>query len=227
MIVSISLSEVMYVEFYLKSQGSSSESLDKANLLRLLRVSRVVRVFNKLEDLHRILSAIKASVSPVPSAFLLFAVVLSIYAIVACNLFLQNSDPELQQRISTHYGSFSRAFVSLLGVATGFDSWTYEVEFLGGSEWELAPLPTHVLPSDVSSCGVCAGLSLSRCLSLSCSLSPSLSLSLTHTFSLSLCTLSLTVRCRHLGLGRSRWLSARGPRTWISRLFPRPDRRAC
>ena len=186
MIVSISLSEVMYVEFYLKSQGSSSESLDKANLLRLLRVSRVVRVFNKLEDLHRILSAIKASVSPVPSAFLLFAVVLSIYAIVACNLFLQNSDPELQQRISTHYGSFSRAFVSLLGVATGFDSWTYEVEFLGGSEWELAPLPTHVLPSDVSSCGVCAGLSPSRCLSLSCFLSLSLSLSHTHTHSLSL-----------------------------------------
>ena len=41
------------------------------------------------------------------------------------------------------------------------------------------------------------------------------------------CTLSLTGRCWYLGLGRCRWLSARGPRTWISRLFPRPDRRAC
>ena len=138
-IVSVSLFEVMYVEIFLKFQSTSSnpngKSLD-TNLLRMLRIFRVVRVFNKLEDLHRILSAIRATVSPVLSAFLLFAVILSIYAIVACNLFRQNLDPELQQRISSHYGTFSRSFVSLLGVATGFDSWTNEVRFLGGGELE-------------------------------------------------------------------------------------------
>ena len=144
-IVSFSIFEVLYVDFYVKSQGSdpNGKNLD-LNLLRLLRIFRVVRVFNKLEDLHRILTAVKASVSPVLSAFLLFAVVLSIYAIVACNLFLNNPDPELQDRITLYYGSFSRAFVSLLGVATGFDSWTNEVRFLGGGDLDASGLAFYI-----------------------------------------------------------------------------------
>ena len=143
-IVSVSLFEVCYVDLYLASSGSESEGtgLD-LNLLRLLRIFRVVRIFNKLKDLNRIMTAMRDSLAPVLSAFLLLTVVLGIYAIMATHLFghgdkaSEASEAErdsFEQHLFDYYGSFTRAFLSLLGVATGFDSWTSEVRFLGGDE---------------------------------------------------------------------------------------------
>ena len=135
-IVSVSLFEVFYVDLYLASipGNSNGPGLD-LNLLRLLRIFRVVRVFNKLKVLQKILVAMQESFAPVLSTFVLLAVVLSIYAIVATNVFRDKAaevnDDAFEEHLSAYYGSFFKAFVSLLGVATGYDSWTAEVRFLG------------------------------------------------------------------------------------------------
>lgn len=128
-IVSVSLFEVLYVDLYLASVRRDSEGVGlDVNLLRVLRIFRVVRVFNKLKVLNKILVAMRESLAQVLWTLVLLAVVLSIYAIVATNLF---RDKATEPEGSEYYGSFFNAFVSLLGVATGYDSWTAEVRRLG------------------------------------------------------------------------------------------------
>ena len=90
-------------------------------VLRLLRVFRIVRIFNKLEDMKRILSANVQAFGPVANAFLLFLVLVSIYAVIAVNIFDTGSrECDLDGGC---FGSFSLSFYTLMGIATG-ESWT-------------------------------------------------------------------------------------------------------
>ena len=127
-IVLFSIFEMLYVDYGL---GSTDQSGPDVNVLRLVRIFRVVRIFNKLTSMRRIIDAMFYSLTPVLSAFLLTFLLVSIYAIVACNIFVEKY-PHAQ----VYFGSFSLAFISLLGVATG-DSWTEEVRAMSNDGGEI------------------------------------------------------------------------------------------
>ena len=71
-VVIFSLSDAIYV---LSGGGGNGLSV-----VRMARVFRVVRIFHKLEDMKRILNANVAALGPVLNAFLLFLVIISMYA---------------------------------------------------------------------------------------------------------------------------------------------------
>jgi len=72
--------------------------------------------------MRRILSANVSAFGPVINAILLFVVTLAIYAVIAVNIF-DNGDGGKCFQDGACFSSFSVAFYSLLGVATG-ESWT-------------------------------------------------------------------------------------------------------
>ena len=74
--------------------------------------------------MKRILSANMAAMGPVSNAFLFLLVIVSIYAVMAVNLFAVSteSDPDCNQDRGC-FRSFSYSFFTLLGIATG-ESWT-------------------------------------------------------------------------------------------------------
>jgi len=72
------------VDAYFVINGGQGNS---RSVLRLLRIFRVVRIYNKLEDMKRIFNATLSAFIPLINAFVLFAVVVSIYAVMAVNLF--------------------------------------------------------------------------------------------------------------------------------------------
>jgi hypothetical protein len=104
-IVGVSVFDALYV-----LSGGHGSGL---NILRLIRIFRIFRIFNKLDSMHRIMHAILAAFGPMLNAFLLFVVVISIYSVIAVNLFRKYSHE--------HFQSFSLSFYTLLGVATGED----------------------------------------------------------------------------------------------------------
>ena len=130
-IVLFSIFEVLYVDYGLGSTTPEGQSGLDVNMLRLVRIFRVVRIFNKLRSMRRIIDAMIYSLTPVLSAFLLSFLLVSIYAIVACNIFV-----EKYSHAKIYFGSFSLAFISLLGVATG-DSWTEEVRAMSNDSGQI------------------------------------------------------------------------------------------
>ena len=72
--------------------------------------------------MRRILSANVSAFGPVINAILLFVVTLAIYAVIAVNIFDSGDGGKCSQDGGC-FSSFSVAFYSLLGVATG-ESWT-------------------------------------------------------------------------------------------------------
>ena len=111
-IVCLSIFDAAYV-----LSGGSGKGL---NVLRLLRIFRIFRIFNKLDNMRRIMLAILGAMGPVLNAFLLFAVVISIYAVVGVNLFAKHGHHA--------FSSFSLSFYTLLGIAAGED-WTMYARF--------------------------------------------------------------------------------------------------
>jgi len=72
----------------------------------------------------------------VVSSILLFLVLTSIYAVLSVSFLGKppaHADSGQQAYASTRYASFSKAFVTLLGIATGFDSWTDAVRVYDSS----------------------------------------------------------------------------------------------
>ena len=67
-----------------------------------------VRIFNKLHNMRRILTATFAASAAMMNAFLLFVVIISIYSVMAVNLFSSHVDHP--------FTSFSRSFYTLLGM---------------------------------------------------------------------------------------------------------------
>ena len=95
-------------------EGEGGAAGMDVNLLRLMRVFRVLRIANKLQSMQKVLGALVASLKPVVSALLLLFIIAGLYAVVGCNLFATRY-PNAEE----DFGSFSRAFISLLGIATG------------------------------------------------------------------------------------------------------------
>lgn len=123
-VVMVSVVDAGYV---LTDPGGNNDN--NMSVLRLLRVFRIVRIFNKLEDMKRILNANLTAMSPVMNAFLLFAVIISIYAVMAVNMFEEFNNRE-------NFRSFSTSFYTLLGVATG-ENWTTFINSLTRVEGEI------------------------------------------------------------------------------------------
>ena len=90
------------------------------SVLRLMRIFRIVRIFNKLENMKKILNANVAAFGPVLNAFLLFGVVLSIFSVIAVNLFFDTPG-----NLQGSFESFTSAFITLLGITTGEEWSTY------------------------------------------------------------------------------------------------------
>jgi len=109
------------VEVVLIDLSPTEASGPDVNVLRLLRIFRVLRIIGKMRSMKRITDAIQCSITPVASAMLLSFVVLSIYSILGVNLFAHK-----YPHADEYFGSYSLAFIGLLGIATG-DSWTFEV----------------------------------------------------------------------------------------------------
>jgi len=80
--------------------------------------------------------AVTSSLHAVLSAFLLFAVLVCIYAVIGVNILGTPSsydDDGMKEHATMHYGTFTAAFVTLLGIGTGYDSWTAEVRVFQNS----------------------------------------------------------------------------------------------
>ena len=131
-VVGISIFDVIYTAT-VRSEDTGAD----VKLLRVMRVVRVVRVFNKFEAMRRIIHAINDSIFPVLSAFLLVFVIISLYSILAVQTLERTSEEtpteeyeEAMEHYLLFYSSFSQSCVSLLGIATGSDSWTNAVKKL-------------------------------------------------------------------------------------------------
>ena len=82
-------------------------------MLRMFRIFRIMRH----ESVVRILAALGKSSRPVLTSLGLCFVLMAIYAILGVNLF-SHKYPHAEE----YFGSFSLAFITLLGISTG-DSW--------------------------------------------------------------------------------------------------------
>ena len=78
-VVLFSVFEVIAMK--LQSLGHSIPSMD-LHILKLLRIFRIIRVFNKLEAMQRIVTALACALDSVVNVFLIFWIILSIYAII-------------------------------------------------------------------------------------------------------------------------------------------------
>jgi len=145
LVVLLSVVEVVVVDLS-PTEGSGPG----VNVLRMLRVFRVFRIVSKMRSMKRITEAIQCSIKPVASAMLLSFVVLSIYSILGVNLFAHR-----YPHADEYFGSYSLAFVGLLGIATG-DSWTFEVRAMTTGphlDWQVVCRPMPCLaayPSEAS-----------------------------------------------------------------------------
>ena len=131
-VVGVSIFDFIYSTTVRNGEDASENTGTDIKLLRVARVFRVVRVFNKLEEMRRIMRAARDSFFGVLSAFLLVFVIIGIYSILAVQMLQRTSDEtpigeEALQHYTQFYGTFSQSFVSLLGIATGSDSWTTEI----------------------------------------------------------------------------------------------------
>jgi voltage-gated sodium channel len=140
-IVALSVIDAIYVMI-----GGSGNGLA---VMRLLRIFRIVRIFNKLEDMKRILNANLKSFSPVLNAFLLFAVIVSIYAVMAVNLFRDHPGADAT------FESFSLSFFTLLGIATG-EEWTSFLRTLNNDDGSVSSVVAVFFVSFISLVGIVA-----------------------------------------------------------------------
>jgi len=112
-VVAFSLSDAVYV------LAGATGNLG-LNTVRLLRIFRIVRIFHTLEHMRRTLGALFSSIGLMANAFLLFVVIISIYAVLGVNLFAQEAEDDPKHT----FRSFSASFYSLLGIAYGSTNWT-------------------------------------------------------------------------------------------------------
>eukprot|EP00802_Teleaulax_amphioxeia_P002735 Tamp_02738.p1 GENE.Tamp_02738~~Tamp_02738.p1 ORF type:complete len:690 (-),score=97.12 Tamp_02738:1216-3285(-) len=99
----------------LAAQGSGSSGL---SIIRSVRIFKIVRIFSRLSELQRIMASISATLGPLFYTFLIYVVVNSIYAVLATQ-FYADLDP-------LQFGSFSKAWLSMVQVSTG-DGWATDV----------------------------------------------------------------------------------------------------
>jgi len=96
-VVMSSVFEAIAMELQYLGHGIPSMDL---NILRLLRIFRIVRVLNKLEAMQRIVTSMACALESVVNVFLIFWIILSIYAIIGTNVYSE-SHPDLFRKFST------------------------------------------------------------------------------------------------------------------------------
>lgn len=109
------------------------------SLLRMMRAFRVFRLFKRVKSLNKIIVAIAHAVPGVLNAFLILAIVMSIYAILAVEFFQSvgekcHSDAKEKWFTSArgycvgeeYFGTFSKSLYSFFQVLTG-ESWSEAV----------------------------------------------------------------------------------------------------
>ena len=120
-VVFLAISEELYRRLHEPDVVSSNITI--LRVLRLMRLLRIFRIMNNANVLQ-ILAALQASVRPVITSMAMVCVLTCIYAILGVNLF--SNQPYGQEK----YGTFSVSFTTLMGIATGHDSWTTEIRSL-------------------------------------------------------------------------------------------------
>lgn len=86
------------------------EGLPGVSILRIVRAFRVLRLFGRLGSLRRIINALTCSWLPVLNAFAVVMFITAVYAILGVTFF--------RDRSMKHFGSFTRAFVTMFTVTT-------------------------------------------------------------------------------------------------------------
>ena len=100
-------------------------------VFRLLRTFRIIRLFGKLKSLRAIINALTNSIGPVINAFIIMAVILCLYAIMAVTVFYESAP--------LSFGNLSRAIVELFRIAAG-ETWVEDAPQTfddGGVNWAL------------------------------------------------------------------------------------------
>ena len=92
-------------------------SLPALNVLRLIRIFKMVRLFRKLTSLRILIHALSSSVIPVINSFVLLLLVSSVYAVVATDLFRNESEL---------FADFTKSLFTLFQIASG-GSWASTV----------------------------------------------------------------------------------------------------
>jgi len=108
-------------------------------MLRMMRAFRVFRLFKRVHSLNKIIVAIMHAVPGVANAFLILAIVMSIYAILAVEFYLELGDdckqPDGDKRWETtrgfclgqeYFGTFTKSIYTFFQVLTG-ESWSEAV----------------------------------------------------------------------------------------------------
>jgi len=105
-------------------------------MLRMMRAFRVFRLFKRVDSLNKIIVALVRAIPGVVHAFVILTIVMSIYAILAVELFrTAGFDTNGQCRVASsrgtcvgdeYFGNFGRALYTLFQVMTG-DSWSEAV----------------------------------------------------------------------------------------------------
>lgn len=107
-------------------------------MLRMFRAFRVFRLFRRVQSLNKIITALARAVPGVVNAFLLLAIVMCIYAILAVELFIKigencHEDDAILAPSNRgacfgeeYFGSFSKSLYSFFQVLTG-ESWSEAV----------------------------------------------------------------------------------------------------
>lgn len=106
------------------------------NMFRMMRAFRVFRLFNRVHSLNKIIVAITHSLPGVRDAFLILAIVMSIYAILAVEFYYEVGKgclgPDGEAKWITprgfcmgeeYYGTFSKSFYTFFQTLTG-ESWS-------------------------------------------------------------------------------------------------------
>merc|ERR1719443_220985 len=108
-------------------------------MLRMMRAFRVFRLFKRVHSLNKIIVAIVHAIPGVTNAFLILAIVMSIYAILAVEFYYYIGEdctrPDGDSRFKTprgfcagneYFGTFTKSLYSFFQVLTG-ESWSEAV----------------------------------------------------------------------------------------------------
>lgn len=109
------------------------------SMLRMMRAFRVFRLFKRVHSLNKIITAIAHAIPGVANAFLILAIVMSIYAILAVEFYYEIGDdclvPGGDDRFRSargyctgeeYFGTFSKSLYTFFQVLTG-ESWSEAV----------------------------------------------------------------------------------------------------
>ena len=88
------------------------------SMLRTIRIFKIIRIFSRLKELQKIVLAIMSTIIPLFNTFIIYMVVVSIYSVLATQLF--------GDVFPLRFGTFSKASLTMFQISTG-DGWLTDV----------------------------------------------------------------------------------------------------